>query len=224
MADGSTKAIEEIVHGDWIIADEPTDDLPAAAFLVMATQRNFTQRVISISVRDSLDQVGSLEATGEHPFWTQTDGWVAADELVVGDLLLDANGDVVEVVAVSVASFEARTFNLTVDGAHTYFVVAAGASVLVHNQGPGGRPAVEGDPYHPAEVDRRRTEWRRELGAPSLDPDSPIPDQGSGRDMGGHDARGRTPHATGERNVNSAEEHSRVPKGAGRGTPQRGCP
>jgi hypothetical protein len=40
----------------------------------------------------------------------------------------------------------------------------------------------------------------------------------------GHTARGRTPHLTGERNVNPAEEHSRVAKGAGRGAPRRGCP
>jgi hypothetical protein len=31
--------------------------------------------------------------------------------------------------------------------------------------------------------------------------------------MGGHEARGRTPHDTGERNVNSHEEHSIKPKG-----------
>src|SRR5262249_13619268 len=63
-------------------------------------------------------------------------------------------------------------------------------------------PALEGDPYSPREVDRRRSEWRRQEGAPSNDPDSPIPDRGPGRDQGGHEARGGTPHETGERNVN----------------------
>jgi RHS repeat-associated protein len=82
-------------------------------------------------------------------------------------------------------------------------------------------PALAGDPYSPAEVDRRRSELRGQLGAPSLDPDSPIPDQGSGRDMGGHEARGRTPHETGERNVNSNEEHSRRPKGNPSGRARR---
>jgi hypothetical protein len=58
------------------------------------------------------------------------------------------------------------------------------------------------------------------LGAPSRDPDSPIPDQSPGSDQGGHTARGRTPHETGERNVNPNEEHSRRPKGNPSGTPR----
>jgi len=73
-------------------------------------------------------------------------------------------------------------------------------------------PALEGDPYHPAEVDARRTQTRAQEGAPSNDPDSPIPDRRPGSDQGGHAARGRTPHTRGERNVNRAEEHSRRPK------------
>jgi RHS repeat-associated protein len=82
-------------------------------------------------------------------------------------------------------------------------------------------PALPGDPYSPDEVDRRRSQTRDQLGAPSRDPDSPIPDQGPGKDMGGHDARGRTPHETGERNVNSNEEHSRRPKNNPSGRPRR---
>jgi RHS repeat-associated protein len=82
-------------------------------------------------------------------------------------------------------------------------------------------PALPGDPYSPAEVDRRRSQLRDQLGAPSNDPDSRIPDQGPGKDMGGHGARGRTPHETGERNVNSNEEHSRRPKGNPSGRQRR---
>lgn len=73
-------------------------------------------------------------------------------------------------------------------------------------------PAVPGNPWSPSEVDKRRSETRRQEGAPSVDPDSPIPDRGPGSDQGGHDSRNRTPHDTGERNVNRHEEHSRVPK------------
>jgi RHS repeat-associated protein len=82
-------------------------------------------------------------------------------------------------------------------------------------------PAVPGDPYNPAEVDRRRSGFRNLVGAPSNDPDIPIPDQGSGRDVGGHRAKEGTPHETGERNVNPNEEHSRRPKGNPTGRPRR---
>jgi RHS repeat-associated protein len=84
-----------------------------------------------------------------------------------------------------------------------------------------GRPFLPGDPYSPEEVGRRQSGTRAQEGARSLDPDSPIPNRGPGRDMGGHDSRGRTPHETGERNVNGNEEHSRRPKGNPSGTPRR---
>lgn len=73
-------------------------------------------------------------------------------------------------------------------------------------------PALDGNPWNPQEVDKRRSETRRQEGAPSNDPDSPIPERGPGSDQGGHDSRGKTPHDTGERNVNRHEEHSRRPK------------
>ena len=82
-------------------------------------------------------------------------------------------------------------------------------------------PFMPGDPYSPESVDGRRSEWRDQLGTGNLDPDSLIPDQGPGRNMGDHRARGRTPHDTGERNVNSHEEHSRRPKGNPSGSPRR---
>ncbi|MFT3777050.1 MAG: RHS repeat-associated core domain-containing protein [Ottowia sp.] len=82
-------------------------------------------------------------------------------------------------------------------------------------------PFLPDDPYSPESVDGRRSGLRDLLGTGNLNPDSPIPDQGPGRDMGGHDARGRTPHDTGERNVNSNEEHSRRPKGNPNGRARR---
>lgn len=74
-------------------------------------------------------------------------------------------------------------------------------------------PFLPKDPYSPESTSGRQSDNRRDEGAPSKDPDDPIPDRGPGRDQGGHAARGKTPHETGERNVNSNEEHSRRPKG-----------
>ncbi|MES2535082.1 MAG: Ig-like domain-containing protein [Pseudomonadota bacterium] len=82
-------------------------------------------------------------------------------------------------------------------------------------------PFLPNDPYSPENVDRRRSELRDQLGTGNSDPDSAIPDRGPGRDMGGHDSRGSTPHETGERNVNSNEEHSRRPKGNPTGRQRR---
>ena len=74
-------------------------------------------------------------------------------------------------------------------------------------------PFMPDDPYSPESTSKRQSDNRREAGSSNSDPDSAMPDRAAGEDMGGHTARGRTPHKTGERNVNSAEEHSRRPKG-----------
>ncbi|MDZ5842799.1 RHS repeat-associated core domain-containing protein [Stenotrophomonas maltophilia] len=84
------------------------------------------------------------------------------------------------------------------------------------SRGESGRspsPFIPSDPYSPESTSGRQSETRRNEGASSSDPDSVIPDRGPGSDQGGHASRGRTPHDTGERNVNRNEEHSRRPKG-----------
>ncbi|MEU9625181.1 hypothetical protein, partial [Streptomyces sp. NPDC048155] len=48
------------------------------------------------------------------------------------------------------------TYDLSIDGLHTYYVLAGATPVLVHNCGNGAEsPAFEGDPYHPDEVQKR---------------------------------------------------------------------
>lgn len=82
-------------------------------------------------------------------------------------------------------------------------------------------PFLPDDPYSPEETSKRQSETRRQEGAASVDPDSPIPDRGPGRDIGGHPAREGTPHTTKERNVNPNEEHSRRTKRDPGGGPRR---
>ena len=97
---------------------------------------------------------------------------------------------------------------------------AAGGSASGENSESGTRspaPFIPSDPYSPEETSRRQSGNRAAEDAPSLDPDSVIPDRKPGSDQGGHTVRGRTPHSTGERNVNSNEEHSRRPKGNSNG-------
>ena len=76
-------------------------------------------------------------------------------------------------------------------------------------------PALKGNPYSPQEVDKRRSDRRREMGTGNLDPNSPIPDQKPGKNIKGtHQADKKQHHATGERNVGTEEEHSRKAKGS----------
>ena len=129
MADGTARPIEHLAAGEWVFADDPTDHERSTARRVTETHRSRSRRLVSILVAGA-----TIEATGEHPFWVAGHGWVAADNLLAGDLLLDQRGEFVSVTAVAEMSREVETFNLTVEGLSTYFVVVNQRAVLVHNQ------------------------------------------------------------------------------------------
>jgi hypothetical protein len=59
--------------------------------------------------------------------------WVAAADLKVGMTLRTDDGDTVTVQATRFFYQHARTYNLTVEGLHSYYVLAGNIPVLVHN-------------------------------------------------------------------------------------------
>jgi hypothetical protein len=153
MANGSTKPIEEVGPGDRILADDPKTPEPPRDYLVAATKTNWTQHIVLIEVDGS---TAPIEATGEHPFWTENSGWVAAKALRPGDILLSAESEPVRVSNVTKVSQVTPTYNLSVSGVHTFFVVVGDESVLVHNQTPLNAPGYwnyllvdsSGTPYY----------------------------------------------------------------------------
>lgn len=85
---------------------------------------------------DGEDEEGEIEPTEEHLFWSvNRKGFVPAGQLVVGDRLLSVSGQ--EVVLIANRRKEAKlrqsfiTYNLEVEGFHTYFVGNKG--IWVHN-------------------------------------------------------------------------------------------
>ena len=71
--------------------------------------------------------------TETHPFYVQSRGFVNAGELIVGDELLDVNGNVllVENFDVELTDEPVTVYNFQVEDFHTYHV--SGFGVLVHN-------------------------------------------------------------------------------------------
>jgi RHS repeat-associated protein len=138
MADGSTKPIDKIKEGDWVFADDPEDKDGLIAKQVIQLHHNWTERFIhvQIDVDGDGESDGSIRATGEHPFWTENEGWVHAKDLKKGDLFLTDEGHQPLVLFVdSIPAVEA-TFNLSVDGINTYFAYAGHTALLVHNAQP----------------------------------------------------------------------------------------
>ena len=76
---------------------------------------------------------GSIQTTPNHPFFTTDRGWVLAGSLVVGEQVRTDSGHATTVSGFTIESTPTRMWDLTVAGAHSFFVGAGG--VLVHNCG-----------------------------------------------------------------------------------------
>jgi hypothetical protein len=91
----------------------------------------------SVSVAENSGAaVSEIVATAGHPFWVPSVGrWVRAGDLQPGQWLRTSSGTWVQVAQVAAWTAQATVHNLTVDGVHTYHVLAGSAPVLVHNCG-----------------------------------------------------------------------------------------
>ena len=71
--------------------------------------------------------------TVDHPFYVKDQGFIKAGELIVGDELLDVNGNVllVENFDVELTEKPVKVYNFQVEDFHTYFVGTS--QIMVHN-------------------------------------------------------------------------------------------
>ncbi|WP_203935351.1 polymorphic toxin-type HINT domain-containing protein [Planosporangium mesophilum] len=140
MADGSQKPIDQVEIGDQVLATDPStgesEARPVVDTIVGQGDKNLVEVTVDTDGTGG-DGTGVIVATDHHPFWVEDlDRWVDATELRVGSLLRTSAGTYVQVTAVNRwTAHDQRVYNLTVDGDHTYYVVAANTSVLVHNCG-----------------------------------------------------------------------------------------
>jgi hypothetical protein len=154
MADGTTKAIDDIQVGDEVVATDPqtgTTEAQPVTFL----HRNQDTDLTDVTVAPPAEEAASESATGEgkgdrstrgptiatlhttqhHPFWdATTQAWTNAADLKPGlSTLLTADGHTLEVLGVDNHTGDQTMRDLTVANTHTYYVVAGGKPVLVHN-------------------------------------------------------------------------------------------
>lgn len=135
MADGTAKAIADVQPGDQVLATDPEAGVTRAQ-PVTHLHLNDDRELVDVEISNGSGGTETVHTTAEHPFWNPTaQAWVPAGELRPGDRLASVGGDDVTVSVLSVRSWTGRKImhNLTVDGIHTYYVIAAGTPVLVHN-------------------------------------------------------------------------------------------
>ncbi|MFC4517930.1 polymorphic toxin-type HINT domain-containing protein [Streptomyces ehimensis] len=132
-SEGSGKSIGDLKVGDLVLATDPdtgrTESRPVAAVIVTEQDKDFTDLTVSAPAGDA-----SIIATDTHPFWSLSERrWINAGNLTPGSKLRTDKGESVTLVGVQHFRKQQRTYDLTVDRVHTYYVRAGETPVLVHN-------------------------------------------------------------------------------------------
>ncbi|GAA2114395.1 RHS repeat-associated core domain-containing protein [Streptomyces synnematoformans] len=137
MADGTTKAIEDIQPGDEVLATNPeTGDTQPKTVTATIITKDDKQYVDLVTATD--DGSHTLTTTDHHPFWSESNGtWTDAGDLTPGTTLRTDDGTTTHVQGVRKYASHHTTYNLTVANTHTYYVLAGNTPVLVHNSNCG---------------------------------------------------------------------------------------
>lgn len=134
MADGSTKAIADVRVGDLVENAEPgganqvhrVDEVHKTT-----TDTDFVDVVVATAASGG---GGTVTGTANHPYYDATvGGFVDAGALRDGDRLQSGSGGQATVRGVHPHLGPIVTYDLTIDGLHTYYVLAGSTPVLVHN-------------------------------------------------------------------------------------------
>ncbi|MER5884941.1 polymorphic toxin-type HINT domain-containing protein [Streptomyces sp. NPDC001941] len=137
MADGSRKPIEDVREGEKVVATDPTTGKTSGQEVTRTIVGKGEKHLVELTL-DTDGAMGTamekLTATTGHPFWVPSlKKWLTAGELKPGQWLRTGSGTWVQVQAVRAWTQQAAVYNLSVDTAHTYYVSAGAAPVLVHN-------------------------------------------------------------------------------------------
>jgi RHS repeat-associated protein len=133
MASGATKPISAVRVGDKVLATDPATGV-TSPHIVTSLHLNQDTQLTDLTVVDSHHHSTVIHTTQHHPFYDDTLGaWVDASELRPGDELHPLAGELATVTSISSFVSLRPMYNLTIEGDHTYYVVAGDVSALVHN-------------------------------------------------------------------------------------------
>ncbi|MBZ9594685.1 hypothetical protein K7B06_06150 [Streptomyces erythrochromogenes] len=137
MADGASKAIEDVEVGDKVLATDPqtgeTAPKTVTATIITPDDKEFTD----LTLTDDAGPRGppaTLTSTSHHPHWNETrHQWLDAGDFLPGEQLRKPDGTTLTVQTTRNYPYAVTTHNLTVDDFHTYYVLAGYTPILVHN-------------------------------------------------------------------------------------------
>ncbi|MEU9948819.1 LamG-like jellyroll fold domain-containing protein [Streptomyces sp. NPDC047939] len=133
MANGTTKPISEVKVGDYVLTAEPgkkkKEKHKVKAVIVTKTDRNYVDVVV-----DTKSGPKTIQTTKHHQFYESTkDAWTQAADLKAGQKLQNDTGGPTVVIDTKAYTATRTTYDLSIDGLHTYYVLAGTMPVLVHN-------------------------------------------------------------------------------------------
>ncbi|MFD3530054.1 LamG-like jellyroll fold domain-containing protein [Streptomyces sp. NPDC058664] len=135
MADGKTKEISKVKVGDKVQTAEPgkkTKEIHKVKdVIVTKTDRDYVDVVVATKAGPK-----TIETTKHHQFYEATrNSWTQAGDLQVGQKVQNGDGGLTAIVEVKSYTAQRVTYDLSVEGLHTYHVLAGETPVLVHNIG-----------------------------------------------------------------------------------------
>ncbi|MFF5503965.1 polymorphic toxin-type HINT domain-containing protein [Streptomyces roseolus] len=138
MADGTTKAIEDIEVGDLIVVTDPETGRTSTRKVVATILTEDDKDFVDLTIAGEKAPAGEvLTTTTTHPFWSLLDhAWVKAGSLTPGTTLRTPDGGTATVERTRSYEKRQRTYDLTVEEVRTYYVLAGTTPVLVHNADP----------------------------------------------------------------------------------------
>lgn len=141
MANGTVKPISEVKVGDYVLTAEPgkkkKEKHKVKKVIVTTTDRNYVDVVVATKSGPK-----AIQTTKHHQFYeVSRNSWTQAGDLKSGQKLQNAGGGLSDIVNVRSYTAQRTTYDLSVDGLHTYHVVAGNVPVLVHNDDGAGGPA-----------------------------------------------------------------------------------
>nr|WP_272917939.1 polymorphic toxin-type HINT domain-containing protein [Actinomadura rayongensis] len=166
MADGRRKPIEDVRVGDRVLAADVRTGATEPRAVTALIRHRGPERLVSLTVDENGlpgGRTATLTVTARHPFWVshpywspEKGTWTDAGGLAAGDLLTTVRGPSPRVLSVRTSRRAVAAYNFTVEGLHTYHVMAGSTPVLVHNctvdvPGPGFLTITAANPS-PSEI------------------------------------------------------------------------
>jgi len=109
-----SKPIEQFVSGDSVLSK---DEFNAAGEVRALAVFETISPVLNLHVGGRI-----IGTTSEHPFWVEGEGWTAAKDLRIGDVLVSHNGLRRILEGVANSGLIEKVYNIAVEDDHTYFV------------------------------------------------------------------------------------------------------